>query len=76
MQRLGERYSNYDKFKRTALYTQKFALLETKKKLSKEITGEDLNEITTKIITDHQTRYFQSEVEMLKAGGIRPSTRL
>ena len=61
LQRLGERYSNYDKFKRAAVYLQKYALFETKQKFTKEITGEDLNEMTTKIIADHQARYFQSE---------------
>ena len=29
LQRLGERYSNYDKFKRAAVYLQKYALFET-----------------------------------------------
>ena len=76
LQRLGERYSNYDKFKRAAVYLQKYALFETKRKFNKEITGEDLKEMTTKIMADHQTRYFQSELSALNATGIKSSSRL
>ena len=76
LHRLGERYSSYDKLKRAAVFLRKFVYFATKRKFCKDFTGEDLKESTTALIADHQTRYFKREVEMIKAGGIRPSSRL
>ena len=78
LQRLGERYSSYDKLKRAAVYLRKFVYFTTKRKFCKDFTGEDLKESTTALIADHQTRYFQRKVEMLKTktGAIKPSSRL
>ena len=58
LQRLGERYSSYDKLKRAAIFLRKFVYFATKRKFCKDFTGEDLKESTTALIADHQTRYF------------------
>ena len=76
LQRLGERYSSYERLKRAAVYLRKFIDYATKRNFCKDFTGEDLKETTTALIADHQTRYFQREVEMLKTGGIKSSSRL
>ena len=53
LQRLGERYSSYDKLKRAAVYLRKIMYFTTKRKFCKDFTSEDLKESTTALIADH-----------------------
>ena len=76
LQRLGERYSSYERLKRAAVYLRKFIDYTTKRNFCKDCTVEDIKETTTALIVDHQKRYFRSEFSALDAAGIKSSSRL